>query len=708
MKRFFLIILGIITAYCALAQRVVKYDLVVSDTLVNYTGKARKAIAINGQLPAPTLYFTEGDTAEIHVYNKMHHETSIHWHGLILPNEQDGVPYLTTTPIKPMGKHVFRFPIVQSGTYWYHSHTMLQEQVGMYGAFIIHKRGEAVASEYTMLLSDWTDENPIQVERSLHQATDWYGIKKGAVQSYSEAIAAGKAGTKLMNETKRMLAMDVSDVYYDKLLVNGRPWDEAEFNPGDTVRLRIINGSSSTYFWIDYSGGQLIVVASDGADVEPVLADRLIVAVSETYDVKVVVPAEGKFEVKATSEDRTNSTSLWLGKGERIKGDELPRLRYFEGMSMMNSMMTMGGKMNDMGMDMSLQQMDMNSVMYPEVMDATEPLVTLNYAMLKSPVETTLPKGTTRELRFELTGNMNRYVWTIDNKTVSEADKILIRKGENLRIVIYNNSMMRHPMHLHGHFFRLLNGQGEYSPLKTVLDVMPMETDTIEFHASEEYGDWYFHCHILYHMMSGMGRIFTYDTPNPNPQFTNPRKALRKVYKDDRRFYLGGEIGLETNGSDGEVSFSNTRWSFSGEWRLGINNEKGYESEVHFGRYVGSAQFVMPYIGWDGRSRDVHETDRNLFGQENTKNERSVLCVGVLYTLPWFIESDVRIDHTGKLRVQFLRDDLPLTPRVRLWGMWNTDLEYAVGASYILSKYLSLSTHYDSDMKFGAGIKINY
>lgn len=184
-------------------------------------------------------------------------------------------------------------------------------------------------------------------------------------------------------------------------------------------------------------------------------------------------------------------------------------------------------------------------------------------------------------------------------KTISESDKILIKHGENIRIILTNNSMMRHPMHLHGHFFRTLNGQGAYAPLKTVLDIMPMETDTIEFHASEKYGDWYFHCHILYHMMSGMGRIFTYENTPPNPQLRDPKKALRKVYHDDRRFYFGAQIGLESNGSDGEIMYSNTRWMLQNEWRLGLSAEKGFENEFHIGRLMGRNQWFMPYIGFD-------------------------------------------------------------------------------------------------------------
>lgn len=685
------------------------YHLYVTDTLVQYTGKSAKAVTINGTIPAPTLYFTEGDTAEIHVHNLMHMETSVHWHGLILPNEQDGVPYLTTAAIEGQTEHVFTFPIVQHGTYWYHSHTMLQEQSGMYGAIVIHEKGKKQQPEQVVLLSDWINENPAQVERSLHYATDWYAIRKGATQNYFQALKENRLGVKLENEWKRMMAMDVSDVYYDQLQINGRHHSvQPGYKPGDRIRLRVINGSSSTYFWLRYAGGKITVVSTDGADVEPVEVDRLIIGVSETYDLEVTIPAEGSYEFLATSEDRTNSTSMWLGNGMKHRVGAMPRLKYFEGMKMMNDMMKMNGDMNDMGMNMSLQQMDMNTVMYPEITDSNQSIVTLNYAMLKAPASTTLPEGPVREFRFKLTGNMNRYVWSINNKTVSESDKILIRKGENIRIVIYNNSMMRHPMHLHGHFFRVLNGKGEYSPLKTVLDILPMETDTIEFHASEPYGDWYFHCHILYHMMSGMGRIFTYENTPPNPQLPDPVKALRKVYHDDRRFYFSAQVGLESNGSDGEMMLSNTRWMFQTEWRLGLTGEKGYENEFHIGRLIGRNQWLMPYIGFDWRYRKDSEPEKNIFGQLNTKDERAVICFGVQYVLPMLLRADARIDTDGRLRAQLSREDIPLTSRLRMNFLVNSDKEYMAGFRYIATKYISLSTHYDSDMGFGAGFTITY
>ncbi len=685
------------------------YHLYVTDTVVNYTVKDVNAVAINGTIPGPTLNFIEGDTAEIHVHNLMHMETSIHWHGIILPNEQDGVSYLTTAPILGNSTHTFKFPIVQHGTYWYHSHTMLQEQSGMYGAIVMHEKQQPAMPEQVVLLSDWTNENPGQVERSLHYATDWYAIKKGATQNYFQAIREKKLGIKVANEWKRMMAMDVSDVYYDRLFTNGKIAEEhPQYKAGDKVRLRVINGSASTYFWVQFAGGKMSVVANDGATVEPVEVDRFIVGVSETYDVVVTIPADDSYELLATSEDRTRSTSLWLGNGTKHAMGAMPRLKYFEGMKMMNGMMNMDGSMNDMGMNMSLQQMDMNMVMYPEIVDSNKAMVTLNYAMLKAPQKTVLPAGPLREMRFELTGNMNRYVWTLNNKTISESDKILIKQGENIRIILYNNSMMRHPMHLHGHFFRTLNGQGDYAPLKTVLDIMPMETDTIEFHASEKYGDWYFHCHILYHMMAGMGRIFSYENSPPNPQLPDARQALKKVYQDDRRFYFSAKVGMESNGSDGEVMYSNTRWMIQSEWRLGINNRKGFESETHIGRLIGRNQWLMPYVGFDWRYRKDSEPEKNLFNQLNTKDKRAVVCFGVAYTLPMLLRADARIDTDGKLRLQLGREDIPLTSRMRLNVNWNSDREYMAGLRYVLTKYVSLSSHYDSDMGVGAGITITY
>ncbi|MHB1278813.1 MAG: multicopper oxidase domain-containing protein, partial [Bacteroidia bacterium] len=413
--------------------------LYLHDTTVNYGGKPIRAIAINGTIPGPELHFTIGDTAEIFVHNQMKEESSLHWHGLILPNDQDGVPYLTTTPIKAGTTARYSFPLVQTGTYWYHSHTGLQEQLGQYGAFIIHENKPTSYKEKTLLLSDWSNENPKQIDRSLHAATDWYMIKKNAVQGYGEAIVEGHLDTKLISEWKRMHAMDVSDVYYEAFLMNGAQQSSMTLQAGDTLRLRVINGSASTYFWLQFAGGKMWVVASDGAEVVPVAIDRLIVGVSETYDVLVVLPKSGSFEFRATSEDRIGYTSLFIGEGDTIFAPQLPRLDYFEGMVMMNDMMNLDANIKPMAMHMQNQMMDMNVVMYPEYLDPLDSGVhayhsgrpkTLNYEMLRAPEPTVFPEGEWTEYQFMLTGNMNRYVWTINNRTVSESDKILIKKGE--------------------------------------------------------------------------------------------------------------------------------------------------------------------------------------------------------------------------------------------------------------------------------------
>jgi len=731
--------LGAIHTLSANEPKTIRYDLYIADTIVNYGGKTKRAIAVNGSIPMPTLTFTQGDTAEIYVHNRLKEETSLHWHGLFLPNRYDGVPNLTQMPIKPGTTHLYRFPIVQHGTHWYHSHTGLQEQIGMYGAFIIKKRNEWDIPSIPLILSEWTNMNPNEVNRSLHAATDWFSIQKGTTQSYAEAIKSGHFKTKVANEWKRMNAMDVSDVYYDQFLINGENQHiQPQFKAGDKLRLRIANAGASSYFWLQYAGGKITVVATDGNDVEPVEVDRLIMAVSETYDVVVTIPENKRYEFLITPEDRTKSASLWLGSGEKVTARKMPKLNYFEGMKMMNGMMDMSGNITEMkGMKMQNQIMDMNMVMYPEItgsansekesnktssdsamnMAAAKPkLVTLNYNMLRDPNKTVLPKGPVRELKFDLTGNMNRYVWTLDNKTVSESDKILIKKGENLRIILYNNSMMRHPMHLHGHDFRLINAQGDYAPMKNVIDIMPMERDTIEFAASEPGGDWFFHCHILYHMMSGMGRIVSYEHSAPNPDVPNPKLAQRKLFWDDRMPHLMGSVGLESSGADGQLMLANTRWKLSTMWHLGTSAMMGFESETMLGKYIGRNQWLFPYVGFDYHYKTPDPNERNIFGNEehnmfgqrSNKANRKTIVAGVAYTLPMLLVADARVDGNGKLRFQLGREDIPLSKRMRGNFMVNTDKEYAAGLRYILTKYISLSSHYDSDMGLGGGFTFTY
>jgi len=245
--------------------------------------------------------------------------------------------------------------------------------------------------------------------------------------------------------------------------------------------------------------------------------------------------------------------------------------------------------------------------------------------------------------------------------------------------------------------------------MKNIIDIMPMETDTLEFAATES-GDWFFHCHILYHMMSGMGAIFSYENSPANPEIPNPRLAQRKLFADDREFHFMAENDFATNGNDGEAMVQNTRWSIGSEWRLGWNDHHGYEVETHFGRYIGKMQWLMPFIGFDWRYRKmgIDEIEKNLFGQRNTKDQRSVFSAGVSYVLPMLVTAQAEIFTDGNVRFQLERMDIPLSKRLRMNLMVNTDKEYMAAVRYIFTRYIGATAHYDSDMGFGVGLTLNY
>lgn len=763
--------------------RRVEYDLYVADRLVNFTGRTRHAIGINGQIPAPTLLFSEGDTAVIRVHNQMRHETSVHWHGLLLPNREDGVPYLTTAPIEPGQTYTFTFPLIQSGTYWYHSHTMVQEQVGLYGAIVIQPRQIRYAmKEYALLLSDWTDQNPHQVLRYLKKAGEWYAVQKGATQSYGEALAAGYFKDKLKQEWGRMPAMDVTDIYYNKFLLNGQ--EKAYFpdaQPGEVVRLRVINGSASSYFQLQYAGGPMRVIAADGINVEPIEVRKLEIATAETYDLLITVPPAGAAELRATSSDITGYASGFFGSGPPLKAPDLPRLNYFQMMREMNQMenmsgMEMGGagmtqpsgQMNGMKMDgMKMDGMKMDGMKMDGMpMDGmpmggtppagnqlpagTQPAATaptpadrpqnaqekgdlgmgslqdqgmngmagmagmggapgdFSYNQLRALHPTTLDSAQPwREIRLTLTGNMLRYVWSFDNQTLSQADKIPIRRGENVRMVFQNQTMMRHPLHLHGHFFRFLNAQGAYSPMKHTFDIPSMGTVTIEFDANETQ-DWFFHCHILYHMMAGMARIVSYEG---TPQNEFARTDYRVLKREDNRLYPWLDLSVHSQGAFLEANVSNNRNALEFEGRATYRGN--YETETHLLRYLDKRQFLSAFVGYDLRD---NKTLRSAADQEggnrrtptNNRNFRRQAEVGFYYMLPLLVRAEVRTDLTGQLRAQLERRDLPLSNNLFLDIRGNTDREFTLAFRYMVSKYASLSTNYDNQYGWGAGLTLHY
>ncbi len=726
----------------------VEYDLYIDYLTVNYSGKERVGIGINGGIPGPVLQFTEGDTAIIRVHNKLTmDETSIHWHGLLLPNEEDGVPYLTTAPIKAGQTHTFKFPLIQSGTYWYHSHTMLQEQSGIYGSIIIHPKNWKKQKEEVLMLSDWTDENPHEVLRNLKRGLDWYAIKKNSVQSWGEALAKGYVNDRAKTEWIRMPSMDVSDVYYNRFFINGK--SESTFTdvkPGDSLRLRIVNGSASSYHWIQYAGGKMKIVAADGLAIQPVEVDKLLIAIAETYDVEIKVPDDGMaYEFRATAQDISGYASMYLGEGMKMKAPDLPKINYFAMMREMNNMsgmnmdnmegmdmgkmkgmnmnkqaghdmdkMKMDSSMNNMKMDTSLMKMDSDSMKAMNMdstmtmpkdttmksmdmvgMDMKNKEVTLTYDMLRSPKPTTLnDKLPMREIKLNLTGNMIRYVWSFDDKTLSQSDKIMIRKGENVRMTLVNNTMMRHPLHLHGHFFRFINAQGEYSPMKHTFDIGPMESITIEFYANEE-KDWFFHCHILYHMMAGMARVVSYENSPPNTQLKPGDQKM--VFKEDKKTYLWGQTKIASDAVFGYANLVSNKSILNLTYRVSYKNK--YEFQPDYQRFLDKRQFLSAYIGADIRNTfQVTENGRRV--------DRRVGVIGVRYLLPMFLLSELRVDHLGNVRFQLSRSDMPITKRLRLSLVGNTDWEFNIDFDYNIGKRFYIHASYDSDYKYGTGLTL--
>ncbi len=752
----------------------VVYNLTIAEEAVNITGKPVSAMTINGGIPGPTIRFTEGDTAVIHVTNKMDVSTSVHWHGILVPPDMDGVPFVTYPPIKPGTTFTYRIPIRQNGTYWYHSHSGLQEQRGVFGSIVIlpKKKSHGADKDHVVVLSDWTDENPREILRNLRRGSEYFGVKKKTAQSVLGAAKTGKLGEYFEREAMRMPAMDLSDVAYDAFLVNGKPQENLAAKAGETVRLRVIDGSASTFFHLSYAGGPMTIVSADGQAVEPLKMKKpILVGVAETYDILVKVPADGAYEFRATAHDGSGHSSLFIGSGKRHPAADRAKPFLYDtmmgfnaknafaltpagtmgmpdrdveagkfdqaGMNMDMSGMKMGG-MNHGGMKMkgmahsrmnmgemkmsgmknmpSMPKMDIDkgvkknprkwydfllredTAQYPRLardsmMSKARPFPP--YQKLRALKDTSFPKDATRrDFRLTLDGDMNRYVWMINNKPISPEDDIKIREGEVVRFIMINRTMMHHPMHLHGHFFRVINGQGKRSPLKHTVDVAPMTTTVIEFMADEP-GDWFFHCHLLYHMMSGMARVVEYEGFTPVPETQAVRQG---IYDETNPWFFYGYADALSNETQGMLTYSDPLNIFALNWEAGWDGVDGtaWESDLTYGRYFN--RFTTVFAGVYAEGVD-----------STSKDER--LIAGVRYLLPGNFMSEAWIDHDGEARFMIDRE-LMLTPRLGIFGEVEYDTRenwsYQAGASYALSQYLSATTLWDSDYGVGAGLTIRF
>ncbi|HEY8568717.1 copper resistance system multicopper oxidase [Microbulbifer sp.] len=544
-----------------------QFDLHVNYLPVNFTGRERTAVAVNGSVPAPILRWKEGQTVTLNVTNHLAHDTSIHWHGIILPSNMDGVPGLSFNGIRPGETFTYQFELNQSGTYWYHSHSDFQEQIGHYGAIVIDPAEPdpvAYDRDYVVMLTDWSDDSPQDIYAKLKKEGHYFNRRRRtAGDLWQEIRQKGVAQTwrdrEMWNEM-RMSDRDISDVtgYTYTYLMNGQTPDAnwmAQFKRGEKVRLRFINGSAMSIFDIRIPGLKMKVVASDGQNIEPVSVDEFRIGVAETYDV-VVEPADDRaYTLFAQTIDRSGYARGTLTPHPELRA-EVPAMDYapvltHRDMGMDHSSHDMGGMrgMDHSGHDMGgMSGMDHSqhtghqmpgrttglgragfgsnapvkhhaSEYGPGVdMRAEMPANGLNdpgiglrdhqsrygrrvltYADIRNLTPTIDRREPEREIQLHLTGNMERYMWSMNGIKFSNAEPLMLKYGERVRVTLVNDTMMTHPIHLHGMWSELETGDPEYIPRKHTILVQPGSTISYLVTA-DAYGRWAYHCHLLYHM----------------------------------------------------------------------------------------------------------------------------------------------------------------------------------------------------------------
>ena len=542
------------------------YDLIIDRTVVSIDGKQRSVVSINGQIAGPTLRWKEGEEVTVNVANRLKEETSIHWHGIYLPFYMDGVPMVSFAGIKPSQSFTYRFKVRQSGTYWYHSHSGGQEQEGMYAPIVIEPaKGERykVDRDYVVMLSDSHSMSASAILRKLKQEPGYFNNRKRTFPDLVRDLGNSKSSDerqaiirdRLDWGNMRMDPTDLADVTGYTFLVNGRgPSDNwtGLFRPGEKVRLRFINGSAMTIFDTRIPGLKLKVVQADGQDVVPVDVDEFRIGVGETYDV-IVEPKDGRaYTVHAASIDRRGAARGTLAPREGMVGPipEMPPPSLLTMADMGHGAMagmdhskmppaTVGGppvvdhsKMGHSKMDapkvapatmdhskmdptmdpskmnpMAMGPPDTSGLVHVPPVDAPRGTRVLSYLDLKRLDRSYSLNPPSRTIEIRLTGNMEKFIWSFDDKKYSEEPVMSFTEGETVRLLLKNETMMNHPIHLHGILMDLDNGAGNERPRKHVVIVPPGRTVSVTVHMTE-IGRWPFHCHLMFHMMTGMFREF--------------------------------------------------------------------------------------------------------------------------------------------------------------------------------------------------------
>lgn len=512
-----------------------EFDLEIAELPVNFTGKARLATAVNGALPAPVLRWREGDTVTVRVRNSLMEMSSIHWHGLIVPAAMDGVPGISFPGIAPGETFTYRFELRQAGTYWYHAHT-LAEQTGLYGAIIVEPRvptGPAPDRDYAILLSDWSDEPPLQIFTNLKKLSSYYNFAQPTAGDFIKDVSKLGLGGALARRrtwsTSRMTPTDYSDVSAATYtyLMNGTPpagaWT-AIAAPGERVRLRFVGAGTATFFDVRIPGVALTVVASDGQPVEPVTVEEFRIGPGETYDIEFIMPDGDARTIFAQSIDRTGFARgvITPGPGMTAPIPTLDARSWLDPVDMMGAMAAMGGEHAGHGLVETPRKArharteygantDMR-VDYPRT-NLDDPGAglrarswrVLTLADLRTPGGDPDPRTPAREIELHLTGNMERFVWSLDGIKLNDSRPLHFKPNERLRIVLVNDTMMAHPMHLHGMWSDVEGPDGAFQVRKHTVVVQPAQRISFRVTA-DALGRWAFHCHLLYHMAAGMFR----------------------------------------------------------------------------------------------------------------------------------------------------------------------------------------------------------
>ncbi|MGN7836652.1 copper resistance system multicopper oxidase [Acinetobacter sp. 22323] len=602
-----------------------EYDLTIAEQTVNITGKPVERITVNGKFVAPLLEFEEGDEAVIRVHNKLkNQDSSIHWHGLLLPGIMDGVPgFNKFNGIAPNKTYEYKFKVRQNGTYWYHSHSKGQEQDGLYGAFVIYPKdktpltaAEKTDKDYVVLLSDFHNSTSDQIMKNLKKEADYYQNRRETVfdvlkQVKRDGLKATWQDRSMWNQM-RMLKTDMSDVTGYTFLMNGKTPQQnwtGNFKAGEKVRLRFINASAMSFFDVRIPNLKMTVVSADGQPVKPVPVDEFRIGTAETYDV-IVEPKQAHYQIEAESIDRTGFAvgTLHEESSPAVKQIEMPKSRprallTMEDMGMSHDMSSMKdmnhdmSSMKDMNHDMSSMKgmnhdmssmkgmdhdmssmkhmnhdmssmkgmnhdmssmkgmdhdmssmkgmdhdMPMNSSTVKAASDKNDNTVfgwanastpegnkALQYSDLQSLDPQKDTRAAEREIEIRLGGNMERYIWTMNGKKFNEADPLVVKYGERIRLKFVNDSMMAHPMHLHGMFMQLENGQDPSNmPNKHTVIVPPGKTITTLLTA-DELGEWAIHCHLLYHMSAGMmNKLIVAQVEDGNSTKTVPQSQVNE------------------------------------------------------------------------------------------------------------------------------------------------------------------------------------